>query len=113
VKAALKRKWVAALRSGKYKQGSAALRAIREGQEEWCCLGVLAQAAGCRWEKPGRFGNAYLLGKGGTNRVFLPQSVLARVGLPNSGPKGQGVLADLNDSGKTFQQIANWIEKNL
>jgi hypothetical protein len=45
----VKKKWVAALRSGKYKQGTGALRR----GDEYCCLGVLCdvyrKATGMRW----------------------------------------------------------------
>ncbi|MFO0452755.1 MAG: hypothetical protein ACK52I_29555, partial [Pseudomonadota bacterium] len=33
--------WVAALRSGKYKQGRHALHSIKDNNETFCCLGVL------------------------------------------------------------------------
>lgn len=40
-------KWVEALRSGDYKQGTGALLKVREdGTEEFCCLGVACQISG-------------------------------------------------------------------
>lgn len=46
-------RWVAALRSGEYEQGSSALRQVRaDGTCLWCCLGVLADVAAngkARW----------------------------------------------------------------
>jgi hypothetical protein len=36
-------KWVAALRSGEFSQGVAALCVIREGGPRYCCLGVLCE----------------------------------------------------------------------
>jgi hypothetical protein len=43
VRADIKAKWVAALRSGEYKQGRGRLKFRREGSDEaeFCCLGVL------------------------------------------------------------------------
>lgn len=43
----LKDKWVAALRSGDYKQGIGCLKyKDKEGTLRYCCLGVLAEVAG-------------------------------------------------------------------
>lgn len=39
--AAVKKQWVEALRSGKYEQGTCALRKHNFGQDQYCCLGVL------------------------------------------------------------------------
>ena len=41
---ALKKAWVEALRSGKYKQGRLAL--YDKHNESYCCLGVLCKVAG-------------------------------------------------------------------
>ena len=42
----VKQQWVAALRSGEYKQGKNALRRQYEGEDaEFCCLGVLCDLA--------------------------------------------------------------------
>lgn len=40
--------WIAALRSGKYKQGKHVLRNL---QDEYCCLGVKRDLEGAKWEK--------------------------------------------------------------
>ena len=39
--ASVKKQWVEALRSGEYKQGIHTLRRQCEGQDQFCCLGVL------------------------------------------------------------------------
>lgn len=41
----IKQLWIAALKSGEYKQGKGALTIIRETGEEDCCLGVLCKLA--------------------------------------------------------------------
>ena len=37
------KRWVKALRSGKYKQGQCLLKQVEEGQVKYCCLGVLCE----------------------------------------------------------------------
>jgi len=45
----IKDKWVAALRSGNYKQGTGELRKVKDdGCTYHCCLGVLAEVAGIK-----------------------------------------------------------------
>lgn len=84
----LKQKWIAALKSGEYKQGKARLHDKNAGT--YCCLGVLNEVAAYGY--PG--GNAGL-------GYELP----ARV---------QSQLIHMNDSkGYSFEGIANWIEENL
>ena len=51
----LKDKWIAALRSGKYKQGKGAL----QRNESFCCLGVLCEVAGVHNFDHDGFGMTY------------------------------------------------------
>lgn len=89
----VKAKWIAALRSGLFLQGCGTLKSTNEdGETEHCCLGVAREIKLCRAMNGGI--NEYVSGS------FLPQHI-------------QEDLADLNDSGKSFQEIADWIEKNL
>lgn len=95
-----RKKWVKALRSGKYAQCQNYL----QGGKGFCCLGVLAEVSG---EKYHGFSS---------NLAYLPK-VMDFVGLsePSGGFKqGQGVhppqLTNLNDMGKSFQEIADIIE---
>lgn len=48
----VKTKWLAALRSGNYKQGRMALkRGVGDGTADYCCLGVLCDISGLgAWE---------------------------------------------------------------
>ena len=103
-----------ALRSGKYKQGGGCLRT---NDDNFCCLGVLCDLGKDRQEKwfqrspNGDF--YYGHGKdhdGDTAHLFPPVSVARKAGLSISATEK---LALQNDSGKTFNEIANWIEENL
>ena len=98
----IKQLWVKALRSGKYKQCDGQLRHKSEEGVRYCCLGVLNEVCGLRsrWEGS-----------------FLGRVAAAKVGLPYEPPTGelkaQGKLAAMNDNGKSFKRIANWIENHL
>lgn len=97
-----RRRWVEALRSGKYKQ---AKHVLRNGDNGMCCLGVLAEIAGCDWKRgDGWFAD----GEGQT----APKRAKAFVGLRenNGGWKDDQCLSDQNDRGKTFSEIADIIE---
>jgi hypothetical protein len=92
-------KWVEALRSGKYKQGKHQL--VFDGS--YCCLGVLCEISGLEW--PG-------------NSALLPQNVQDWAGLDSYNGKYvsfgiQRFLSRDNDSGSTFEEIANTIEKEF
>lgn len=98
MKTEVKKKWLKALRSGKYEQGRGQLRF----NNEFCCLGVLAcvvdpEAKTWRYEdgQVGPFAaQRRLIGK------------LSNVNIDR--------LIDLNDTqGKSFKSIANWIDKNV
>jgi hypothetical protein len=103
--AEVKAKWVAALRSGKYRQGVGSLKQRDDHRHnKLCCLGVLGELCSL----PGTDDNSYLVeGK----------ALRALGGLRK---KTQSKLAELNDGsddGKvdrmSFRQIADYIEKNL
>jgi hypothetical protein len=115
----IKQQWVTALRSGEYTQASSNLRT----EEGFCCLGVLcdlySKDTGTEWEvnhtadaKPIPF---YSFVNEGS---FLPIAVVNWAGLEKSSPEvialeGEAELAQLNDSGSTFTQIAQLIEDQL
>lgn len=133
----LKAKLVAALRSGKYKQSTGALRQ----DEGYCCLGV-----GCdvhrevtgngSWEKmDGRW--KYIVGIEKPVGDVLPKDVMAWFGFGGENPQTKEVITDLklkkkvfgtsailiinespslaqlNDAGYTFDQIADIIERDF
>lgn len=104
MKKSIKKKWVAALRSGKYKQGKRALVAGRGKASTYCCLGVLCDIL----PKPAKKGVRHWGENGG--RYFLSRKALALVDLD---PIQAGGLAAMNDSGDSFGQIADYIECHL
>lgn len=128
----VKRVWLKALRSGKFKQADGQLCKEIETYDEYdnptsqgfghCCLGVLADLKGKlhSHENLGvEFGPEFDDEKQTfkeTCRLTPTQKLNRSSGfIPASwvDPKAQKVLADLNDNGKSFKRIATWIEKNL
>ena len=98
--------WVAALRSGKYAQGK---NLLRTATGRFCCLGVaceLAAEAGVIASfTDGGYGIEH------ENKV-LPEQVINWLGLRNdAGYYGGNSLAQMNDSGATFDNIADLIER--
>ncbi len=117
-----KRLWLEALRSGKYKQGKDALKIEGvDGIVRHCCLGVLCEIAV-------RAGVSLLvqprvMGYGTIQTSFdeepgtLPEAVRVWAGLEEVNPtisrEGNVSLAQLNDRGATFAEIAEHIEREL
>jgi len=126
----VKQKWIDALRSGKYEQGSEKLRSV----SGYCCLGVLcdlyAQEHNTEWEFRGNEETNlqpqdywYF----GEESEFLPDSVMNWAELKVNCPEvnidvdedGEDVwsyneaLANLNDSGYTFNDLSKLIEQQL
>ncbi len=113
----IKDRWIAALRSGDYKQGFHTLR--REGLkgDTFCCLGVLCEIAvadGAVEATRQKYGWNY-----GANSCILPAEVLEWAELESSTGdfelNGEPIsLVDLNDHLEwDFNQIANAIEAGL
>lgn len=97
-------KWLEALRSGKYKQGTGGLKNVGN---EYCCLGVYAELQNCGIKGGGTF-----LDSGGITAVTrIPRALRGTIGLPKR-------LAEMNDGTasmkkKGFKGIAQWIERNV
>lgn len=93
-----KEKWIAALRSGEYKQDKGALQT----NNGYCCLGVAAHLCGYMEDK--LMNNIGVL----TRRTFanIPDGLLYATAI-------QQELIEMNDEGKTFNEIADYIEQNL
>jgi hypothetical protein len=98
----LYQKWLAALRSGKYKQGKRAL-AIREDAESisYCCMGVLLRVKG-------NIPISRMLERAGQDAVnYVADKELL-------GKEVCVTLASMNDAdSRNFIQIAHWIETHL
>jgi hypothetical protein len=107
--AQLKAKWVEALRSEQYLQTQGMLRfRDDEGKSSFCCLGVLCDVAGVQWRANVPFLNGVRMEE--EDECYLTRQGLAIVTLPDS---VQRELANMNDTGKSFAEIADYIEQNL
>lgn len=114
----VKAKWLEALRSGEYKQGTGHLNRGRR----YCCLGVLCEVAiqeglnlSVTREGPRENVTAFYNNSAG----LLPEAVVEWAGLTMTNPEfftddqESWSLASKNDSGATFEEIANLIEEHL
>jgi hypothetical protein len=104
------REWIAALRSGKYAQAAARLRTTLG----FCCLGVACDLSdpsrwlldeGC-WEYDGDVGEL-------PDDLVLPYALWDTCGRYDAVEDEPASLAALNDSGATFAEIADLIEREL
>jgi hypothetical protein len=119
MKAELKQKWIAALRSGEYKQGKGVLRTT---EDRFCCLGVL-----CNLIAPDGWGETKVVetaignidaqrrarkfqSAGSSSFFDVPRDLAKEVGLE---PAHMDHLVGLNDSGKRFPTIAKYIEEKV
>lgn len=110
--AEIKSKWLAALRSGEYKQTKDVLCQLVEDKGTHaghCCLGVLCEVMGLASEVADD--GKWFLDEGGSakNRIYMPTNASNRAGIRQS----EGELMGMNDAGKPFAEIADWIEQNL
>jgi hypothetical protein len=126
------KKWVKALRSGKFKQGQGTLKKFnKQGQAQHCCLGVLCELYNDTMKKnkkktlPEKVCDndrdfSYGYSRFGGKKEDLPKEVKdwagMRSGLGNFYGDiyllNQTCLADINDIGKKFKTISDIIEKN-
>ena len=123
MKKEIKTKWLEALRSGEYKQ---ARDVMRDKDKNMCCLGVLCDITknetGGEWDAFGRFIHG---DTSSPESGVIPKSLEKVLGISQTGRlkkryKAPNLLRDdsihltvLNDSGLSFKQIANIIEKNF
>jgi hypothetical protein len=100
---AFKRKWVKALRSGKYEQATGTM--YSPDANGYCCLGVACVINGI---------NHRYLQHGYPKHSFTSVPSLLRTDKEGNENDIMGQLVDLNDTEKkTFKEIATYIEKNL
>lgn len=110
----VKKKWLEALRSGEYKQVRGGLCNIENGVKVGhCCLGVLCECLA---------NDGVVTSDASVNRIgsytytglpmagALTHSLLAHLNLD---VKEESNLIRMNDKGKSFVEIADYIEKNV
>lgn len=109
--------WLAALRSGQYRQARGALYDPRI--DAYCCLGVACEVYRLttgegRWTSVAGFFRASEDDEQAYSGT-LPPAVREWYGLPESDPVVAGLhLTELNDTeGASFEQLAQLIEANL
>jgi hypothetical protein len=102
-------RWLRALRSGRYKQGTFALCRVNGKERSYCCLGVACALA----ERSGVISGKRLktIKSFDGNILSLPDKVGAWLGL-NMRQSIIEKLITLNDDGVPFKEIANYIQKH-
>lgn len=122
MKTDIAQQWVDALRSGRYKQGRNALKQDNgEDSCSYCCLGVLCDLyqsqTDCRLDER-TLGAARFVYIGGESE-FLPSVVAEWAGMKSRIGKfndpiseKSSDLANLNDTGTSFEQLAHVIENH-
>lgn len=111
---AMKEKWLAALRSGKYKQGKGALYdPVTDG---YCCLGVLEHVCDGKVEMYTSAVNLHNKAMAMPTKEWYEANGIT--GLEDKQYDSYGTttewrLAHMNDSDKSFAEIADFIEKEV
>lgn len=120
------KKWVKALRSGKYKQGQSYLKATwdKKGTQH-CCLGVLCELYNNTMRKNKKktlketVCEDTVVHKFAKSDTLLPNPVKKWAGLhsvdgefPAPIDAWNSSLVNMNDFGDSFKKIASFIEKN-
>lgn len=102
--AEFKKKWIEALRSGEYRQGTHCLRSI---ENKYCCLGVACDLfyGTNKWIENKE---EYLYEI--NNQKIFSYNLNQYIELSD---KEMDDLMQLNDGGKTFEEIADYIEKEF
>lgn len=114
MKPAIKKQWVAALRSGKYKQTEGALKEWNgtSHRSGYCCLGVLRELMPAKVKEVARKGGDELLSSAQLKWAGLTekrQLSLAKMNDEVGYDAGKNKNYHVND----FKKIADHIEKNL
>lgn len=94
--AQLKAKWIAALRSGKYQQTTHYLK----DDDGFCCLGVLCDIQGADFDA---IRQQY-------RTLSLSSNPVEYIGMLESEAPW---LSQMNDTGRSFAEIADYIEKSI
>jgi hypothetical protein len=110
-----KTKWVAALRSGEYTQGRHVMYNVTD--DSLCCLAVAGLLCGLSKDEMNGVQILNIEHDAKTNELALAQKAIP-LGYPSVLIRnGSGcpavILAEKNDGGKSFLEIADYIEANL
>lgn len=97
----IKTRWLAELRSDKHKQAQHVLFDEKTGG--LCCIGVLGKMLGATEDELHRHRHS----------IFFDGMSVKYCDPRNFGSATRKHLAAMNDSGKSFAEIADWIEQNL
>lgn len=100
-------KWVTALRSKQFKQGQSYLCSVNK----YCCLGVLCEIApkNLKLKKEKGGGVTYFNGE----KFDIPYEVQEWADMrTNYGQTASSSLSNMNDTGSSFSEIADYIERN-
>lgn len=100
------KEWVAALRSGKYKQGTLWLC---NANDEYCCLGIAAKILGAKKFKMGAASHYYF-----SDEEAISAQIITTIFPGVISEKYEQTLAAMNDSMEcSFDQIADYIEAEI
>lgn len=102
----LKQEWITALRSGKYQQGKRKLRSTTDNT--FCCLGVLCDILSN--QNIGNWKGDNFKYNDCKNDLHLPSGILHKFKIPAD---EMYALVIMNDRGKSFDEIADHIEKHV
>ena len=96
-----KQEWLKALRSGEYKQTTGMLMTANQHGKYFCCLGVYQDVRGFEsTDKEILSSNEHPYTRNGSDVLGLSSVIQKR-------------LASMNDNGKSFEEIADYIETNI
>lgn len=112
--ATLRDEWAVALESGDYKQGKTALKTT---DNEFCCLGVLCDILSkkdpenIQWEYDVMFGypRMFSISTEESSAHYIPSKLADKIGITQ---QMQSILSHMNDMGKKFTTIAEFIRKS-
>jgi hypothetical protein len=121
----LRQKWTSALRSGNYLQATGLLvdshRTKETGKLTMCCLGVLEHVCGTPVEEMEKLSEdmhmpCYLAERKSPADVMRQKHSDLNLHTSNGEiyrAEFEEYLAHMNDNGKTFEEIADYIEKHI
>lgn len=121
LKPEVKEKWVAALRSGAYKQTNGCLRSERRDGTSYCCLGVLCEVL--ELPKDPSSGGSYAFGWQREHSTIPENWALENICIKNDKANTHESICSVgaflsecmikNDQrGFSFKEIADWIENS-